>query len=101
MRKDSETLLEQVLAAVMAPENDALTLASTLRNTVPEAPVIAVIRALLAADRVIGETFNGNTPGRMDAMLARGLALTLAEAADNYEATRDVRDTTLLSDILL
>ncbi len=100
MRKNSETLLEHVLAAVMAPDNDALTLASTLRNTVPDAPAIAVIRALLSADSVILETFNGNSPGRVDAMLARGLALTLAEAADDLEAARDT-PAILLSDLLL
>lgn len=100
MRNDTEALLEQVLAAVMAPENDDLTLATTLRNKVPGAPAIAVVRALLSADQVISETFNGNALNRVDAMLARGLALTLAEATDDLEATRDVPPI-LLSDLLL
>ncbi|ABD53765.1 hypothetical protein [Jannaschia sp. CCS1] len=89
MRKDTELLLETVLAAVMAPENDALTLATTLRNSVPDATAMAVIRALLAADRVIVETFNGHASSRIDAQLARALALTLAEAADDLSHTRD------------
>lgn len=100
MRKNSETLLEYVLAAVMAPVNDTLTRASTLRNTVPDAPATAVIRALLSADHVIRETFNGNSAGRVDAMLARGLALTLAETADDLKAARDTSPI-LLSDLLL
>ncbi|MBL4628385.1 MAG: hypothetical protein JKY00_10185 [Roseicyclus sp.] len=101
MRKDTETLLEHVLGAVMAPENDALTLATLLRNTVPEAPALAVIRALLAADRVILETFNGNSPGRVDALLARGLALTLADAADDLEVSRNTPNPIRLADLLL
>jgi hypothetical protein len=100
MRHNTDALLERVLAAVMAPDNDALTLASTLRNTVPDAPAIAVIRALLAADQVISETFNGSSPGRADAKLARAMALTLAEAADDLDATRDV-PTIVLSELLL
>ncbi|GAB5448661.1 hypothetical protein [Gymnodinialimonas sp.] len=100
MRKDTETLLEHVLAAVMAPDNDALTLATTLRSAVPDAPAISVIRALLAADRVIIETFNGNAPARVDAQLARSLALTLAEATDDLSDARDASPI-LLADVLL
>lgn len=101
MRKDTETLLEHVLAAVMAQDNDALTLATTLRNTVADAPAISVIRALLSADRVIRDTFNGNSPGRVDAELARSLALTLAEAADDLSATRALPNPVRLGDLLL
>lgn len=101
MRNDTESLLEHVLAAVMAPDNDALTLATTLRNTVADAPAIAVIRALLSADRAIQETFNGNSPGRVDAQLARSLALTLAEAADDLEVARNTPDPVRLGDLLL
>ncbi len=86
MRKDTEDLLEHVLHAVMQTENDALMLAIHLRNTVPDARVISLMRALLAADGVIAETFNGSSPGRADAALARSFALTLAEAADDLEA---------------
>jgi hypothetical protein len=82
MRQDFETLLETVLAAVMAPDTDALTLATQLHGSLADTPVITVIRALLAADRAIVETFNGDLERRGDAALARGLALTLAEAAD-------------------
>ena len=101
MRKDTETLLEHVLSAVMAPDTDALTLATALRNTVPEAPAISVIRALLSADRVIRETFNGNSPGRVDAERARSLALALAEAADDLMDARKDPDPVRLGDLLL
>lgn len=100
MRKDSETLLEHVLAAVMAPDNDALTLATALRRDVPDAPAISVIRALLSADRVILETFNGNAPARVDAQLARAMALTLAEATDDLSYLRK-DNPILLADVLL
>ncbi|MBY4894914.1 hypothetical protein KUL25_19320 [Rhodobacteraceae bacterium N5(2021)] len=100
MRKDTESLLEHVLAAVMAPDNDALTLATTLRNSVPEEPAIAVIRALLSADRVIIDTFNGSGPNRIDAQLARSLALTLAVATDDLSHVRDANPI-LLGDVLL
>lgn len=101
MRKDTESLLEHILAAVMAPDNNALTLASTLRNTVADASAVSVIRALLAADRVILETFNGNSPGRVDAQLARALALTLAEALDDLLHDRNEPNPILLGDLLL
>lgn len=101
MRKDTEILLEQVLAAVMAQDNDALTLATNLRNTVPDAPAIAVIRALLSADSVIQQTFNGDAPGRVDAQLARALALTLAEAADDLQDAQKAPNPILLADLLL
>ena len=100
MRQDTEILLDHVLAAVMAPDNDALTLATTLRNTAPDAPVIAVIRALLSADRAISETFNGNAPNRVDAHLARSLALTLAEALDDITHAQDSAPPRL-SDVLV
>lgn len=100
MRKDTEILLETILSAVMAPENDALTLAATLRNAVPDAPAIAVIRGLLAADRVIIETFRSDTASHVDAQLARALALTLAEAADDLAHTRDP-EPIRLGDLLL
>lgn len=104
MQKDTETLLDHVLAAVMAPDNDDLTLATTLRNTAADAPAIAVIRALLSADHAISETFNGNARNRLDAQLARSLALTLAEALDDLFHGQDAtHDTALirLSDVLL
>lgn len=88
MRHETELLLETVLAAVMAQDSDALTLATTLRNTLADAPAIAVIRALLTTDRIIAETFNGKAASRTDAQLARTLALTLAEAADDLAHSR-------------
>lgn len=101
MRQQTESLLEHVLAAVMAPDNDALTLAATLRNTVPDASAMAVIRALLSADRSIVETFNGNAAHRVDATLARSLALTLSAAADDLADARNDPNTIRLSDLLL
>lgn len=101
MRKFTETLLEHVLAAVMAPDTDKLALASALRTTVPDAPAISVIRALLDADRVIIETFNGNASSRVDAHLARSLALTLAEATDDLAHDRDEPHPIRLGDLLL
>jgi hypothetical protein len=89
MRHDTEALLEHVLNAVMQADTDALTLSIHLRNTVAEARLSALIRALLSAEAVIRETFNGSSTGRADAALARSLALTLAEAADDIEAARD------------
>ena len=85
MDYDFETLLEQVLHAVMDSQAEPLTVLWNLRQTAPEARVTALIRALLAADQVIASTFNGNSPGRADAQLARSMALTLAEAADDAE----------------
>ncbi len=99
MRHDTEALLEHVLHAVMQTENDALTLAIHLRNSVPEARVIALIRALLAAEHLIRDTFNGSSPGRVDADLARNFAFSLAEAADDLEATRDPATTLRLVDL--
>lgn len=85
----------------MAQDNDALTLATALRNTVPDASAISVIRALLSADSVIQQTFNGTSPGRPDAALARSLALTLAEAADDLQDSRAAPNSIRLSDLLL
>jgi hypothetical protein len=101
MRQDSEDLLETVIAAVMSSHAEPLALAGRLRHTVPGARVTALIRALLDADRVIGETFSGASPGRADARLARGFALTLAEAADEVEAERDDGTALTLADLLL
>lgn len=100
MHKDTETLLELVLAAVMVPDNDALVLATTLRNTAADAPAISVVHALLAADRVIVETFNGNAPARVDAQLARAMALTVAAATDDLSRTRDASPI-VLAEVLL
>ncbi|QXT40488.1 hypothetical protein [Gymnodinialimonas ceratoperidinii] len=100
MRKDFETLLENVLAAVMAPENDALALATKVHSTMADEAAITVIRALLAADRAIAETFNGDAERRADAALARGLALTLAEAADELAHERGDPDPIRLGDLI-
>ena len=86
MNSDFETLLEHVLAAVMDSKAEPLTILWSLRQTVPEARVTALIRALLAADQVIATTFNGNSQNREDAKLARSMALVIAEAADDAEA---------------
>jgi hypothetical protein len=100
MRQDFETLLETVLAAVMAPDTDALTLATQLHGSLADTPVITVIRALLAADRAIVETFNTDPERRGDAALARGLALTLAEAADALSDDRGDPDPIRLGDLI-
>lgn len=83
---DHEVLLETVLTAVMNSATEPLALLAELRRSAPEARITALIRALLSADQVISETFNGNAPGRADAALARSMALILAEAADETEA---------------
>lgn len=106
MRKETEDLLEHVLAAVMAPGNgddtDTLALSSHLRQTVPDARAVALIRALLSADQVIQDTFNGNSPGRLDAKRARALAYALTVATDDAEASRTTHDGPLrLSDLPL
>lgn len=100
MRQDFETLLETVLAAVMAPDTDALTLATQLHGAMADTPAITVIRALLAADRAIVETFNTDPERRDDAALARGLALTLAEAADALSDDRGNPDPIRLGDLI-
>lgn len=99
MQLDTEALLEHVLGALMQPDTDALTLSIHLRNTIPEARISALIRALLSAEQVILTTFNGNSAGRSDAALARSFALTMAEALDEIEASRDPASTTLLRDL--
>jgi len=99
MESDFETLLEQVLTAVMDSDAEPLTILWKLRQTVPDARVTAVIRALLAADQVIATTFNGNSPDRPDAKLARTMALILAEAADDAEAAQRPPDPLRLSDL--
>ncbi len=99
MENAHETLLEQVLAAVMDTNAEPLTLLHNLRHSVPDARTTALIRALLDADRVIGETFNGNSPGRADAALARSMALTIAEAADEAEASENPTAPLRLSDL--
>ncbi|MEJ6393761.1 hypothetical protein V8J82_10870 [Gymnodinialimonas sp. 2305UL16-5] len=85
MRKDSEDLLELVLAAVMAADADDVGVMAHLRHAVPDVRVLALIRALLSADQVIHETFNGNAAGRKDAIRARRLAVMLTEAADEVD----------------
>lgn len=60
--------------------------------------------ALLSADHAISETFNGNAPNRLDAQLARSLAVTLAEALDDLFHGQDTTHDTApirLSDVLL
>ncbi|WP_224813720.1 hypothetical protein [Hasllibacter sp. MH4015] len=101
MRPETEQLLEHVLHAVMQPDSDALTLAMHLRSAVPEARVIALIHALLSADRVIRDTFNGNAPARADAALASGFALTLAEVAEAHEARENPTRPVTLRDLAL
>ncbi|MEJ6390668.1 hypothetical protein [Gymnodinialimonas ulvae] len=83
---DHEILLETVLSAVMDSTPEPLALLARLRKSAPDARLTALIRALLSADQVISETFNGSSPGRADAILARSMALTLAEAGDEVEA---------------
>lgn len=99
MRYDTEGLLEHVLNAVMQPDTDALTLAIHLRNSVPEARATALIRALLATEAVIRDTFNGSSPGRADAALARSFAFTLVEVADDFEAAREADTAPRLRDL--
>ena len=66
---DHEILLETVLTAVMDSTPEPLTLLSRLRRDAPDARLTALIRALLSADQVISETFNGSGPGRADAIV--------------------------------
>ena len=99
MEPDFETLLEQVLHAVMDNRAEPLTVIWHLRQSAPDARVTALIRALLSADQVIVSTFNGNAPGRADARLARTLALTLAEAADDAEQENAPKAPLRLSDL--
>jgi len=89
MQHDAEALLEHVLNAVMQPETDALSLAIHMRNTLPDVRPMALLRALLSAEAVIRDTFNGNSQGRTDGALALQIALTLAELADDQEAGRE------------
>ena len=96
---DHETLLETVLGAVMNSEAEPLTVLWSLRQNAPDARVMALIRALLAADQVIASTFNGNSQGRADAQLARSMALILAEAADDMETDESVSAPLRLSDL--
>lgn len=96
---DHEILLETVLTAVMDSTPEPLALLSRLRQTAPDARLTALIRALLSADQVITETFNGSSPGRSDAALARSMALTLAEAADEAETSTNPTAPLRLSDL--
>ena len=83
----------------MTPEATPLSVLSALRLSVPDARALSVIRALLDAERVIAETFNGNSPGRADARLARGMAATLAKAADEHEAGDETTGPVRLTDL--
>ncbi len=94
-----ETLLETVLGAVMNSDADPLSVIWALRQNAPDARATALIRALLAADQVIASTFNGNSPGRADAKLARTMALIIAEAADDMEEDDTVTAPLRLSDL--
>lgn len=88
MQQESNELLELVLNAVMQTENDPMQLATRLKSELSDERVSAVIFALLSADKVIAETFNGSLTGKQDAELARSFALILAEASEAVEKTR-------------
>ena len=85
MEPDFDTLLEQVLAAVMDGQAEPITLLWSLRQATGNPRITTLIRAFLAADKIISSTFNGDGQDRSDAGLARTMALILAEAADDVE----------------
>jgi methanogenic corrinoid protein MtbC1 len=93
MEPDFDTLLEQVLAAVMDGQAEPITVLWKLRQTTGDPRIMTLIRAFLAADHIISTTFKDDGLDRSDAALARTMALILAEAADDVELDAETTQT--------